>query len=124
LPHIDELLDSLGGAKVFSTLDAASGFWQTAMDPESIAKTGFVTRYGTYEFLVMPFGLTGASSTFQRTMTNILHEWIGIFVLIFIDDILIFSSSPEEHLEHVRIVLDACRSHNLRLKLKKYKFQK
>jgi len=72
----------------------------------------------------MSFGLTGAPSTFQRTMKNILREWIGIFVLIFVDDILIFSSSPEEHLEHVRIVLDACRSHNLRLKPKKCNFQK
>lgn len=65
LPHIDELLDSLGDGRVFSTLDAASGFWQTAMDPASIAKTGFVTRYGTYEFKVVPFGLTGGALDFS-----------------------------------------------------------
>jgi hypothetical protein len=71
-------------------LDAASSFWQTAMHPSSIAKTGFVTRYRTYQLMVMPFGLTGVPSTFQRTMTNIFRKWIDIFVLIFIDDILIF----------------------------------
>jgi hypothetical protein len=124
LPHIDELLDSLGGAKIFSTLDAASGFWQTAMDPDSISKTGFVTKFGTYEFVVMPFGLTVAPFTFQRTMNNILREWIGVFVLIFIDDILIFSKDPEEHLRHLTMVMDACRNANLRLKRKKCEFMK
>ncbi|SAL98364.1 hypothetical protein [Absidia glauca] len=79
LPLIDELLDSLGGAKIFSTLDAASDFWQIPMDEASIYKTGFVTKHGTFEFLTMPFGPTSAPSTFQRTMAHLLRDYIGKF---------------------------------------------
>lgn len=85
------------------------------MDFRSVEKTGFVTKFGTYEFLVMPFGLIGAPSTFQRTLTNLLQRYIGVFVLAFIDDILIFSQSKEEHLGLIRLVLEVCRSKNLRL---------
>ena len=91
LPHIEEVLDSLGGSRFFSTLDAASGFWQVEMDQNSMEKTGFVTKFGTYEFTVMPFGLTSAPSTFQRMMTNILQSFIGKVVYVFIDDVLVYS---------------------------------
>lgn len=89
LPHLDDLLGSMAGAP---TLDAASGYWQIPLADEDIDKTGFVTKYGTYEFTVMPFGLTSAPSCFQRTMTSILGPFIGDFVYVFIDDIIIFSS--------------------------------
>lgn len=72
LPHLDDLLGAMSGACVFSTLDAANGYWQIPLADEDIDKTGFVTKYGTYEFTVMPFGLTSAPSCFQRTMTSIL----------------------------------------------------
>ncbi|KAG2190950.1 hypothetical protein INT47_009222 [Mucor saturninus] len=122
LPHIDDLLDSLGGATWFSTLDAASGFWQIPVAQDSIEKTGFVTRHGTYEFTVMPFGLTSAPSTFQRTMSIILQQYIGTFVYVFIDDIIIFSKSLSEHAKHLELVFQACHTANLRLKKSKCLF--
>lgn len=122
LPRIDELLDSMGGARWFSTLDAASGYWQVPMADSSIAKTGFVTKYGTYEFKVMPFGLTSAPSTFQRAMTNILSSFIGKFVYVFIDDVIVYSRTPAEHANHLRLVFDACTQANLRLKRSKCTF--
>ncbi|KAG1302226.1 hypothetical protein G6F64_011112 [Rhizopus arrhizus] len=124
LPHIEEVLDSLGGATYFSTLDAASGFWQVEMHPNSVEKTGFVTKFGTYEFNVMPFGLTSAPSTFQRMMSDILRDYIGIFVYVFIDDILIYSKDEESHLEHLRKVFEACDGANLRLRREKCQFGK
>lgn len=82
LPHIDDIFSSLGGAQIFSTMDAARGFWKIPLDEEAKELSGFVTKYGTYEFQVMPFGLTNAPSTFQRTMTNTLSDFIGEFVLV------------------------------------------
>ncbi|CEG75313.1 hypothetical protein RMATCC62417_10378 [Rhizopus microsporus] len=79
LPHINELLDSLGGAMIFSTLDAASGYWQVPLNEDSIEKTGFITKYGTYEFLVMPFGLCTASDTYQKMMSSLMAPYIGRF---------------------------------------------
>ncbi|KAG2190953.1 hypothetical protein INT47_005641 [Mucor saturninus] len=122
LPYIDDLLDSLGGASWFSTLDAASGFWQVPVSEESIERTGFVTKQGTFEFVVMPFGLTSAPSTFQRAMHIILEPFIGKFVYVFIDDIIIFSRSLQEHHNHLKVVFDTCRTANLRLKRSKCHF--
>lgn len=122
LPHIDDLLGSLAGSTHFSTMDAASGFHQIPMDPASIEKTGFTTKYGTFEFLVMPFGLTNAPSTFQRTMNGILGDFIGKFVLVFIDDLIIFSSSQQEHIKHLDKVLARLDKANLKLKIKKCSF--
>lgn len=82
LPHIDDLLDSLGGARWFSTLDAASGYWQVPLADDAIEKTGFVCKYGTYEWLVTPFGLTTAGETYQRMMSTILAPFIGDFVYV------------------------------------------
>lgn len=122
LPHLDDLLGSMAGAQVFSTLDAASGYWQIPLAQEAIELSGFVTKYGTFEFTVMPFGLTSAPVCFQRTMTSILGPFIGKFVFVFIDDIIIFSSSVEEHVEHLRQVLQVCDQAGLRLKRAKCEF--
>jgi hypothetical protein len=122
LPHINELLDSFGGATVFSTLDAASGYWQVPLAEESIEKTGFITKMGTYEFLVMPFGLATATDTYQRMMTSLLSPYIGKFILVFIDDIIVFSKNHEEHLEHLEKVFKICSAANLKLKRAKCYF--
>lgn len=122
LPHIDDLLGSMGGATWFSTLDAASGYWQIPVAEDSIERTGFVTSQGTFEFTTMPFGLTSAPSTFQRCMNSLLAPYLGLFVYVFIDDIIIFSRTYERHLEHLEFVFATCRAANLRLKYKKCKF--
>jgi hypothetical protein len=116
LPHIDEILDSVGGCRYFSTLDTASGFWQTRMDDDSIKKTGFVTKYGTLEFLVMPFGLMNAPATFQRLMTQTLRGLLGSSVFVFMDDILVCSRALKEHVAHLRQVFQALETANVRLK--------
>lgn len=122
LPHVDDLIDSVGGSSWFSTLDAANGFWQIPMAEDSVSKTGFTTKYGTFVFLTMPFGLTSAPATFQRVMTTILQDYIGDFVYVFIDDIIIFSKTQQDHANHLRLVFEACMKYNLRLKKKKCYF--
>lgn len=122
LPNIDELLDSVGGAKYFSTLDAASGYWQIPLAKDSIPKSGFTTKWGTYTWQAMPFGLCSAPQTFQRAVTNILTPYIDDFVYVFIDDIIIFSKSLEDHKVHLEKVFQACRAANLRLKKSKCVF--
>ncbi|KAJ8651318.1 hypothetical protein O0I10_013191 [Lichtheimia ornata] len=122
LPHLDDLLGSMAGAQIFSTLDAASGYWQIPLAQEAIELSGFVTKYGTYEFTVMPFGLTSAPACFQRTMTSILGPFIGKFVFVFIDDIIIFSSSLQEHIKHLEQILQVCNQAGLRLKRAKCEF--
>jgi hypothetical protein len=119
LPHIEEVLDSLGGNKCFTTLDAASGFWQIELHPNSIAKSGFVTKYGCYTFSVMPFGLCNAPSSYTRYMTNILREYIGVFLYVFIDDVIVYSPDQETHMKHLELVFEACTKANLRLRLEK-----
>lgn len=122
LPHINELLDSLGGAMIFSTLDAASGYWQVPLNEDSIEKTGFITKYGTYEFLVMPFGLCTASDTYQKMMSSLMAPYIGRFVFVFIDDIIVYSKDINEHLTHLKTVFEVCNAANLRLKRSKCHF--
>jgi hypothetical protein len=124
LPLIDDVLGSLGGATVFSTLDAASGFWQVGMDEGSVEKTGFTTKFGTFEFMVMPFGLTNAPSTFQRLMTSVLGSCIGVFAMVFIDDIIIYSANMDDHKTHLDQVFKRCKEAGLQLKLKKCSFGK
>ncbi|KAG1040602.1 hypothetical protein G6F43_012261 [Rhizopus delemar] len=92
------------------------------MDPDSIEKTGFVTPQGTYEFQVMPLGLTSAPATYQRMMTNLLGDYLGRFVMVFIDDVIVFSRNQAEHKEHLRCIFERCHEANLRLKFKKCSF--
>ena len=126
LPRIDDLLDVLGKARYFSTLDLASGFWQIRLDEDSKEKTAFVTPQGLYEFRVMPFGLINAPAVFQRLMQQVL---IGMnpesgddFVTAYIDDILVFSATLQDHLSHLRKVMERLREVNLKLKPAKCKF--
>ena len=119
MPLIDDLLDTFNGAKWFSCLDLASGYWQVAMNDEDKKKTAFTTKFGLYEFNVMPFGLCNAPATFQRLMDKLLASYRGKFVEVYLDDITIFSTTFELHCQHVEIILDALRQANLMLNAEK-----
>ena len=106
---IDDLFDQLQGAQVFSKIDLRSGYHQLKIKGEEIPKTAFRTRYGHYEFLVMPFGLNNAPTTFMDLMNRVFHEYLDQFVIVFIDEILIYSKSQEEYEKHLRIVLQILR---------------
>lgn len=122
LPRIGELFDRLGGAKFFSKIDLRSGYYQVLIKEEDIPKTAFNTRFGHYEFTVMPFGLTNAPATFNRLMTDLFRKGLDDFVLVFFDDILIYSKTREEHEQHLRQVLDILREAKLYAKRSKCSF--
>lgn len=116
LPRIDDYLDTLSGARYFSTLDLAAGYWQVAMEPSSIEKTAFATHSGTFEFCVMPFGLANAPATFQRLMATVLAGLPLSTCMDYIDDILVIGTTFEEHLDNLRNVFERLRQAGLKLK--------
>ena len=122
LPRIDELFDQLQGSRVYSKIDLRSGYHQLRVQEGDVPKTAFKTRYGHYEFLVMPFGLTNAPAAFMDLMNRVFQPYLDRFVIVFIDDILVYSGSSEEHSEHLRIVLQILRERQLYAKLSKCQF--
>jgi hypothetical protein len=122
LPRIDILFDQLAVAQVFSKIDLCSGYHQIKIRAEDIPKTAFTTRYGLFEYLVMSFGLTNAPPHFIYLMNSVLMLELDKFVVVFIDDILIYSRSMEEHEEHLQIVLQQLRDHQLYAKFSKCEF--
>lgn len=124
IPNIDELLDKLGKAQYFTTLDLASGFHQISMHPDSIEKTAFSTDHGHFEFLRMPFGLKNAPATFQRMINEVLKDYINQICLVYMDDVIIFSTTLDEHIVNLRKILKAFNNHNLKVQLDKSEFLK
>ncbi|GBG80667.1 hypothetical protein CBR_g31127 [Chara braunii] len=111
LPRIDDLLDRVQGCRYFAKINLKFGYHQIAVRPEDQHKTAFQTRYGLYEFLVMPFGLCNAPGTLQHAMNKIFHDYLDKFIVVYLDDILIFSRTVEEHAEHLKTVLGLLRQH-------------
>src|ERR1041385_816220 len=122
LPRIEDLFDQLNGARVFSKIDLRTGYYQLKIKKEDIPKPSFTTRYGLYEFTVMSFGLTNAPAYFMGIMNKVFMDFLDKFVVVFIDDILIYSKSEEEHKEHLRTVLERLRAHRLYAKFSKCEF--
>ena len=122
LPRIDDLFDQLQGAKVFSKIDLRSGYHQLRIRESVVPKTAFRTRYGHYEFLVMSFGLTNAPTAFMDLMNQVFCPYLDRVVIIFIDDILVYSRSELEHERHLGLVLQTLRRHQLYAKFNKCEF--
>ncbi|XP_019256491.1 PREDICTED: uncharacterized protein LOC109234905 [Nicotiana attenuata] len=122
LPRIDDLFNQLQGARVFSKIDLRSGYHQLRIRDSDVPKTAFRTRYGHYEFLVMSFGLTNAPAVFMDLMNRVFRPYIDSFVIVFIDDILIYSRTLGEHEQHLRVVLQTLREQKLYAKFSKCEF--
>ena len=122
LPRIDDLFDQLQGAKVFSKIDLRSGYHQLRIRESDIPKTAFRTRYGHYEFLVMSFRLTNAPAAFMDLMNRVFHPYLDRFIIVFIDDILVYSRSESKHERHLGLVLQTLRQHQLYAKFNKCEF--
>nr|GEW97743.1 retrotransposon protein, putative, Ty3-gypsy subclass [Tanacetum cinerariifolium] len=122
LPRIDDFFDQLQGSSVYSKIDLRSGYYQLRVREEDIHKTAFMTRYGHYEFQVMPFGLTNASAVFMDFMNRVCKPYLDKFVIVFIDDILIYSKNKEEHEEHLKLILELLKKEELYAKFSKCEF--
>jgi hypothetical protein len=122
LPRIKDLFDQLRGASVFSKIDLRSGYHQLRIRPLDIPKTAFIAKYGLYEFTIMSFGLINAPAFFINLMNSVFMDYLDKFVVVFIDDILIYSRSEEEHVDHLKMVLQRLREHQLYAKLSKCEF--
>ena len=122
LPRIDDLFDQLRGARVYSNIDLRTGYHQLRVREADIPKTMFRTRYGHFEFIVMPFGFMNVPVAFVDLMHRVFQAYLDQFVVVFVDDILIYSQSEEEHEDHLRIVLQALRDHQLYEKFSKCEF--
>ena len=122
LPRIEDLFDQLKGAGVFSKIDLRSGYYQLRVKDVDVPKTTFRTRYGHYEFLVIPFWLTNAPTTFMDLMNRVFRPYLDQFVVVFIDDILVYSRDEQEHKQHLKIVLQTLRDKKLYAKLSKCDF--
>jgi hypothetical protein len=122
LPHIDVLFDQLAKVKVFSKIDLRSGYHQIKIRPQDIPKTAFSTRYGLYEYLVMSFGLTNTPAYFMFPMNMVFMPELDKFVVVFIDDILVYSENEKDHEEHLKIVLTRLIDHKLYAKFSKCEF--
>ncbi|XP_049306295.1 retrovirus-related Pol polyprotein from transposon 297 isoform X2 [Bactrocera dorsalis] len=124
IPNIDEILEKLGRSQYFTTLDLAKGFHQIEIEEEDIHKTAFSVEGGHYEFLRMPFGLKTAPATFQRLMNNLLQDYINKICLVYLDDIIIFSTSLQEHMNSLRLIFARLQEANLKVQLDKSEFLK
>ena len=124
MPRIEDLIDRLVESCYFTKIDLYSGYHQIRIREEDVHKTAFRTHYGHYEFLVISFGLTNAPATFMTLMNNIFWKYLDQFVVIYLDDILIYSKTKEEHLKHLTLVLKKLKEHQLFGKLSKCEFLK
>src|SRR3954464_10959919 len=122
LPRINDLYDQLAGSAIFCKMDLRLGYHQIRIREEDIPKTAFTTRYGLYEYTVMSFGVTNAPATFSRLMNSIFMEYLDKFVMVYLDDILVYSKNEEEHAEHLRLILEKLREHKLYAKYSKCEF--
>ncbi|KAK9075289.1 hypothetical protein SSX86_003612 [Deinandra increscens subsp. villosa] len=122
LPRIDDLFDQLQGSSYYSKIDLRSGYHQLRIHEDDVPKTAFRTRYGHYEFMVMPFGLTNAPAVFMDLMNRVCKPYLDKFVIVFIDDILIYSRSQEEHTHHLKLILELLKNEKLYAKLSKCEF--
>jgi hypothetical protein len=119
LPRIEDLFDQMKGASVFSRIDLRSGYHQLQIQDSDIPKTTFRTRYGLYEYIIMSFGLTNAPAYFRYLMNKVLMEYFDKFIVVFIEDILVFSRTEEEHEVHIRLVLEKLRARRMDAKFSK-----
>jgi len=124
LPHIDDLLDQLKNAVYFTKLDLRSGYHQFRVTEHDAWKTTFKTKQGLFEWLVMPFGIFNALTTFMRVMNDVFSHFLDDFVIVYLDDILVFSETWDEHVRHVKQVLDTLQREKLYVKMSKCEFGK